>query len=291
MSFYVADDPAVPPRFRLHYKLPAFNLPTCNEPDARWVIYPHPVLVYDRTELVAQLCEKYGAERLVLFDYSDFGDGNYPCTVFAQNTKPGFPRNVLTFLQPTLRFFGDKQISIPKRYHSGFDISFCGDGSSHPTRWAGARQIMNSELNYSLKMNHNGFLENENPMDEDYDNSFNTKLMWCPPSRRPITSRLLEAAAAGVPIITGFFASEFRTPRSLSFLYDGINFYNPTMTDFMSTVEWAMSNIDVLENKSAILQREFNDYQQNFWKFVESELTLLQGSEIVKLSSQLAATA
>lgn len=211
----------------------------------------------------------------MLFDYSDHGHGDYPCTVFAQNTKHEFPKNVLTYLHPLQkRMFDGKLENPPTRSSLEYDVSFCGDATSHPMRARGIELFAELKPHRGfLKANAGGFLENNDPAEGDYWKSFQTRLMWCPPSRRPVTSRMLEAINDGVPVLTAPLWEQTRLDRHTDFI-KGTNVHGWGMENFLDAIKHCLADPE-LEERALILRRRFLDYQNNFWRIVALQLSKL----------------
>lgn len=282
-TFHVVAD--VPDNYslRMRYLLPPFNLPTTTEGPARWVIVTKPICVHANMSLVKSLCDKYGAERLVLMDWGDQGDGEYPCTVFAQNCKHSWPKNVIGYIQPIheRRWLqgpaaGGVKLDAPYRKERRFTVSFCGDVSSHPCRRVGA-DIIATVPGHFLKLHPDGFNAKEMahvPLDGDYNLSFDAQVMWCPPSRRALTMRLSEALAAGVPVLTTPLTPVIRLPPTLSFL-DWVWCHDANMGDFTDVLQQMLAAPLQAERAAVTMQKEFAFYSENFWSFVSQELSKL----------------
>lgn len=221
---------------------------------------------------ISKLIERYGGDRLVLFDYSDHGDGNYPCRVFAQNTKKHFPATVFSYLDPQWQKFQEnRRLPVPERIESKYDFTFCGDITSHASRLNGkeACRELAGKFKCLFKFNEDGWVCLNDPQDDVYTDSFNTHLMWCPPSRRAITNRLLEAILAGVPVITNL--SEFRSSPYLDGIISLLPEHALDGNGLASDVR-TLLNQQTLEVRAREAQHKFEHYRNNFWQYVIAEL-------------------
>lgn len=272
-AHFLATNPFTP-RFKTRTVLPPIDLPNCPLKDARWVIVPFRCMMNRDAdiEVIKGLVEQYGADKLVLFDHSDFGNGFYPCRVFAQNTKHDFPPKVYSYIDPCWqKFENDVLLPTPRRNSWKYEVTFVGDIKSHPCRDVGALELGHSFQMYHrclFKYNDDGWVCLDKPQDEVYLDSFNTRLMWCPPSRRAVTERLAEALSAGVGIITNL--DDFRKGDYLWFLdripqhrKDGMFIANQISELLQGTI---------LERYADAYHKQFVAYREIFWHYILEQL-------------------
>ena len=265
--------------FWTRYVPPPAPPDSASEKDARWVIVPHYALLSpgapDRYA-VQTLCNRYGKERLVVFDASDQGRGDYPCRAFGQNVTHQFPSSVQLYLEPCLlrheHLDGNLyEITSPVRERLAYAVTFVGDGISHPCRKIGVERLRSSTLVSCTKLNDDGWSVKLRQPDNVYAESFNTRLMWCPPSRRPVTWRFCESLRAGIPIITGAEVAAVLQNTPFAYALGACVLHNADASDLVAVVERALANTE-LAVAALRVQAEFKTYGDNFWNWVSRSL-------------------